>query len=60
MVKEMLYQDRNLGRTGLFQRLAARLAIAFGARRGADLDLQGLNAHLRRDLGLDEIYGSRR
>ena len=56
----MLYQDRNLGRTGLFQRLAARLAIAFGGRRGADLDLQGLNAHLRRDLGLDEIYGSRR
>ena len=56
----MLYQDRTLGRTGFWQRFAAGLAVAFGRRHAADLDLQGMNAHLRRDLGLDEIYGSRR
>jgi hypothetical protein len=50
----MLYQERVLGRKGLWTRVAAGLAIAFSGRRDADLDLLSMNPHLRRDVGLDD------
>ena len=49
----MLYQDRVLGRPSLWSRLMDRLRSR-GAGRIADLDILSLNAHLRRDLGLND------
>jgi hypothetical protein len=56
----MLYQDRVLGRKGLWNRMAAGLAVAFSGKKAADLDLLSMNRHLRRDIGLDEGQGSLR
>lgn len=50
----MLYREKPLGRASIGARLAARLALAFGGRRYADLDLLSMNPHLRRDVGLHE------
>ena len=50
----MLYQERILGRTNLWNRLAARGAINLKAHRSADLDLLSMNPHLRRDLGMED------
>ena len=51
----MLYQDKTLGRVGLTRRLAAWLVVAHRGRRVADLDLLSMNAHLRRDLGIEHL-----
>ncbi len=51
----MLYQDKTLGNAWIGARLVARLAIVFGGRRHADLDLLAMNPHLRRDIGADNI-----
>jgi hypothetical protein len=56
----MLYQDRVLGRKGLWSRMAAGFAVAFSGKKAADLDLLSMNRHLRRDIGLDEGQGSLR
>jgi len=50
----MLYQDKSLGRSSFWRRLALRLTHP--PRRGplADLDILSMNGHLRRDLGIDE------
>ena len=48
----MLYRENALGRSGLWQRLAARVAMFGGNRRAADQDVVSLSAHLRRDVGL--------
>lgn len=56
----MLYQERVLGRRGLWRRIAAGVAIAWRGRNEADLDLLSMNRHLRRDLGLDEGQGGLR
>ena len=50
----MLYQERVLGRSSLWSRLAARLVTGLTARKAADLDLLSLSPHLRRDLGMDD------
>lgn len=50
----MLYQERVLGRRGLWSRLAARVASGLSGRKSADLDLLSMNRHLRRDLGMDD------
>lgn len=49
----MLYQERVLGRPGLWNRLAARFVRRRAARR-TDLDLLAMSPHLRRDLGLED------
>lgn len=54
MEREMLYQERVLGRGSLWSRLAARVAVSLKARKAADLDLLSMNPHLRRDLGMDD------
>jgi len=51
----MLYQDKTLGRVGLRRRLAAWLVVTHRGRRVADLDLLSMNAHLRRDLGIEYV-----
>ena len=51
----MLYQDKTLGRVGLTRRLAAWLVVAHRGRRVADLDLLSMNAHLKRDLGIEYL-----
>jgi len=52
----MLYQEKALGKSGLWARLAARVASAVSGRRLADLDLLSLSPHLQRDLGIGEIW----
>jgi hypothetical protein len=54
----MLYQERVLGRLGLWSRVVAGLTIAWGGRQQSDVDLLSMNAHLRRDIGLHEGPGS--
>jgi hypothetical protein len=49
---QMLYQEKALGRSSLWQRLAGRLALRLRSHRPTDLDLVGLNPHLSRDIGL--------
>jgi len=51
----MLYQDKTLGRVGLRRRLAAWLVVTHRGRRVADLDLLSMNAHLKRDLGIEYL-----
>ena len=53
-VIEMLYQERIIGRRGLWSRIAAGLALSLSSRKRADFDLLSMNCHLRRDIGLDE------
>jgi len=50
----MLYQERVLGRSSLWSRLAARVVTSLTTRKAADLDLLSLNPHLRRDLGMED------
>ena len=50
----MLYQERVLGRPGLWSRLAARVAFRLATRKPADIDLLSMSPHLRRDLGMDD------
>jgi hypothetical protein len=50
MEREMLYQERVLGRRGFWIRLLARLSRG----KHADLDLLSMNPHLRRDLGIED------
>lgn len=50
----MLYQERVLGRRNLWSRLVARVAIGVSRRKHADLNLLSMNAHLRRDLGMED------
>ena len=50
----MLYQDRPLGKAGIWARTAARLAAALGARGRMDADADALSPYLKRDLG---VYG---
>jgi len=52
-VVEMLYQDKLLGRHWIGTRALVALRMLLSARRQDDLDLLSMNAHLRRDLGLD-------
>ena len=49
----MLYQDKTLGRLSIAARVAFLLQSMFSNKRQADLDLLSMNAHLRRDLGLE-------
>jgi len=51
----MLYQDRQIGKSGIWAQFTARLSASFSGRRHADLDLLALSPHLRRDLGIDSI-----
>jgi hypothetical protein len=48
----MLYQDRTLGRTGLWARATARLTSALQWRNRVDTEIETLSPHLRRDLGV--------
>jgi hypothetical protein len=50
----MLYQERALGQTSLWSRLAARMALGRLNRKSADLDLLSMTPHLRRDLGMED------
>jgi hypothetical protein len=52
---KMLYYDKALGRAGLARRLAAWVTARSRRRRLADLDLLSMNAHLRRDLGIEHL-----
>jgi hypothetical protein len=52
----MLYRDQTLGKTGVFAKFVARLALWRGRRRESDIDILALNPHLRRDVGVDSDW----
>ena len=54
----MLYRDPQSNRISLFRRAAIRFATSLGSarrRRLAELDLYGMNGHMKRDLGLFDL-----